>query len=519
LIVSSATKDADGYSWDKGIGTTPSTGTQVGNCVLLINSYKDASPSIDEIHYKVLFAGTPGLPLCPEGDGMMKIVDSGGAYFYEKIYKALSVLQLSGLEGSCFYLKIDFVGRYPDDSIGTIDGSIIKFSVSDFTANFDFKGAEYHLKIHPLPFGATSSNDRHSSIGRNLCVKSTTIGGAFKDLETKLNNSIKKDLTEAKLIDKTRIIKYEFDAGQFGGYPINSIIKHETLNQNDTPIPSRSNPGNNGKDVYINFAPTVKINAALSAILRLSPKFNTYIAQSRQSVHKTGQPGAKLFKIVDSVESTNGGEIKYTFKVHDYIGKESTDYTFYYYYSGKNVDVISFDMKFGLAQSYYILSHNRNNDSNTGQSGAANQETNQYKNDNIDPSDPERDQNTVGQSYKSNDPGAGATVMHDDVQALITQVEDEAKDFRAARETVATGGSSAAGSIQFNAKIRGNPLFLDINNKPDGIGFTAPLIVKMIIKNADGTEYWYKGNYQVMYITNVISGGMFTQDLTGWVKP
>lgn len=521
LMVSNSTEDGLNYQWNKQTSTQPTAGVKTGNCVLLINSYKDASPSIEELQYHVAFTGDDVMPLCPKAGITIKIVDTGGTYFYEKIYKALTSLNYTGT-GGFWYLKVDFVGRLPDNSYETVDGGLMQMVPTGIESSFDFKGAEYHFTFDAIAFGSTKNDQTVSRIGKNLCIKGKSIGEAFLDFEAKLNLSIRENVSSKKTgesLDKTaNIVQYKFDPGKFGNYAINSVIKHETLNQNDTPISERSSPKNNGQYVYINFEPNVSIASALDSILQLSPDFNTYVAQNRSAVFKTGHGGAHLYKIVDSVSSNSIGTT-YTFAITEYVGRKPSDadYIYYYYYTGKNTDVINFDMKMNKASGFYILAHERSLDTFTNQTGTVSKPAISNENDDTkDVIDRKKNESSNGQIMKRSDPiGNPIYLKGVDFNAGHLQAENDNKVLREARETIAAAAGVATGT-QFNAKIRGNPTFLLFS--PTGanrLGFSTPLMVKMIIKNADGSDFWYKGSYMINTITNSFSGGIFTQDLQG----
>jgi hypothetical protein len=505
------------------------------NGTLLINTRKDAHQVIDNVKFTY---ASPQLDSTGTHVGIVKfdmmIIEPNGSSFIEKIQNFMFENNISDIiANAVFLLKIIFVGRHEDNSVNVsdIEPVPIVLNLHKITLDFDHKGGVYHLDFVGSAAGIIQSTNNFGYSHKNIAVKSITLREALSNLETSINDAYK---------DQYRQIEIQ-------GKPVRYQIILDP-NINGTLNLSSKESFVDGDPTHAVFQPETPIIEMIKRLVQSCKEVNMMIAESSAGLSKEGFPNVRYptysvrYLLTDS-------EALITYEVILFEGKGVRDdnaFIFDFLFaepSGKNVDVIKFNIHYDKIQAWLTTTFDNSVDWHTNQSGGNeipknngtqwSQQilTSHKKTENI----PNQDAENVALQklsliLKDNDVQipAGTNVRQNSGHPQLTHKGAQAA--RLAFNTI----SEISGATNINASflIRGHygllkpciptPYAAEIPGVGDKYGFgqTDGLWVKVNIKRQDPStggkpyqEFFYTGYYQILKVTHIFENGQFTQQL------
>lgn len=523
-----------------------------GKYVVLISGFTDAQFVIQDIRWSTIIASdTPSadgnaLPSTIEVDGEMSILEPTGVRFMNVLSNVCDSLMTDPV-GLVFVLKTFFVGHTDDEHPDVISNvRPFLFIPYDIQAKFDEAGATYSLGfvglsngVGKLPYvneiaGAlTVAPAADGKVGQTLEHVFTTFMDQVIKTEYAANRKrLEEDFKKAGLVfdfnTDFRPVTYKFDLDpQYRGYTFgtNEIVQIE--NKPNSPILAFSS------------APTMEM--IINAIMMSSKEV---VAECNDKENKY------IFKITSSLESTPT-EYVVTYHIHRYkmvtVAVDNTKdkpfvpdpgnlIEFDYVFSGKNIDIIDFDIKMELGLAFFQTIATSQN--LTGQTES--------------PTTAQRDVNgnsgaIAGTQARSS---TASPVLRKGTPLFLGGAVTNAL-YRNKTNPVDTGNfqamvarHAAIENIQCKMTIAGNPQLLDeMSATPEDFRnrqtetpkegqtiapkwMTVPAYVKVNIfmpSNTPGNDYvdrfWYDGYYQILSVDNIFSNGEFIQEIEMFSLP
>jgi hypothetical protein len=490
------------------------------NGTLLINTRKDAHQHIDNI--KFTYYGPmvdPSGSMACVGTASFEVIEPNGVSFIEKLTERMKELNITNYSaGAQFGLKIFFVGRTASGAELTIPfNGIIPLHLINLEAKYSQKGGEYNLSMVISSDAIGSSPLRPDNgiaravgfVNKNISFKASSVQEAIKLLETKLNQNYSDVYaTELRNTNGAKEIKYhiELDPKITGG--LNLVTK-------DSYAP--------GEKCQLTFVPSIDIGTMIRQILMASKDVCDMIGQSNDGIGKEGHPGVKL-PILQTFYHVDKSVVNVIYKVVLYEGGDQSDlFIFDYYFSGKNVDVLEFEVKFNqmtlwMQSGKNGLEQNRNADSQN-----ATLDPEAFAKDNL----PENKTCTRLNSNrpqqkdtptKSGDPALIPITNRSEGTGFAKHSLEAVPSARLAFETLGKAVGATHNQVTFS--IRGHLMLLDrVVYTPDGkgpppSGVAKSTWIKVNIFDQEFNQFFYTGKYQLLTIENSFSGAKFTQNLT-----
>lgn len=495
---------------------------------LLINTRKDAHQHIDDVRFHALAEATAKTELLvPYGELSLVVSEPGGFSFIEKLQAVRDKFNITSTEGLKFVLKIMFVGRTPQNKIETLSAKIIPMVIKpEMTATFTEAGGRYSMSfIISAALGATSDPASgapmsYAFIKRTISFYGSTVEGALKTLEEHLQSGydeIYKKEGNSEL-GKRLVYKITHDP------EIKGSIK--SLNKDSWA------PNEPSKFV---FSPTLQIASFIHTILKQCPELQQKIGESKGALQKEGHPGLFMPVIQPRVcYHDDNIEIIYHIAVNRGGMQKSFIFDYYFAEAGKNVDVLSYEVKFQYVGGWLPKKIT------TGYDWALNQSSTMHihkptlwKNQ-IVTVDSTRKENIVEVErspldVKKNDPLPQPGVTYNDRTGHNNMPFDYTPHIRMGSDTYVDFQTAIAPEQIF--EIRGHLHILDCTAYyPDGseIGelFGGQNVwVKVNIWMPDSRfdggkrQFFYTNYYRLMGVENIFSNGQFKQMLTVQMAP
>lgn len=310
------------------------------NGTLLINTRKDAHQHIDDVRFLTMSEATSKTEiLTPVGTLSLTISEPGGFSFVEKLALLRSSFNVSNNTGLVFLLKIFFVCRTPANDIETLTVKLIPMVLDpNSSAAFSETGGKYNMTFSMnamlgatdgLASGAAMS---YSFVQRTVSFYSGTVEGALKTLEKHLNDGYEEIYKKLGTSDvgKRLVYKITFDPEIRG--EIKSLNK-DSLSPNE---PSK----------FV-FSPNLQIASYIHTILKKCPELQQKIGASKGALQLEGHPGL-FVPIIQPRVNYHDDRIEINYHVAINRGGIEKSFIFDYYFAdaGKNVDILSYDVKF-----------------------------------------------------------------------------------------------------------------------------------------------------------------------------
>lgn len=393
-------------------------GDNINGAFKIIDTRKDGHFNIKDIHYTSnVGAMVPGQTQVMSGALTMVIHDPSGIGFLNYLQDLIDNQLKCNFDGLCFLLKTFFVG-HPDD--GTTDvlvsTSANPLFLQDISAEFNEMGGIYTVLFAPLTLGAIQQMSRTANIRNITGFKSIdgTLGSMVKSLQDELNKQLKEYYESFRLVQigDEGITETTNATSQLGrrvyymitipedwaAFPVQAgsdkAIEVEWAQKVQAAASATSNKveeynkttskDKNGKIIgasYIQGSVTMTVDDALALIFKHCPKV-AELASIEQRKGTSGQ-SLKVYKTISSITSNNdsmtlhwdvleftvpnvtkaaekNSAYKQWFKPSDTPGENVPKnlYEYDYIFSGKNIDILNFDMKLQNASVALINSLN-----------------------------------------------------------------------------------------------------------------------------------------------------------------
>lgn len=524
---------ADSWSKLKNLATSDANAATTRfspNGTLLINTRKDAHQHIDDVRFMALAEATASTELLvPVGKVTMTVTEPGGFSFIEKLSKLREAFGVTSeiSDGLTFALKIIFVGRTPDNSVETLFAKLIPMVIMpNVTATFTELGGRYALEFQTA--ATLGSTDDPTSgapmnfgfVKRTVSFEASTVEEALSKLEQHLQSGYDEIYKKEGTTDQGKPLVYKITAdgeikGRLKGLNVNSLAPNEPV-----------------KHV---FSPTLQIATFVDAILKASPELQAKIGASKPGLQKEGHPGI-FIPVIQPRVLYNDDNIEITYHVAVNRGGMQDSYEFDYYFAdaGKNVDVLSYEVKFQYIGAWIPTKITTGYDWTVNASSKMQLEKPKVWAHNICTPDVTVKDNLVeversSLNIKKNDPRPQPSVTFTDRIGHNNMPFNDTPSIRLAMDARADFMSAIATEQQF--EIRGN---LDILNAtayyPDGseigkIYGGNNMWVKINIWMPDDRfeggkrQFYYVGYYKVLSVENIFSNGQFRQHLTVTMVP
>jgi hypothetical protein len=498
---------------------------------LLINTRKDAHQQIDEVKFHAMAEASASTELLiPISLVSMTVTEPGGFSFIEKLDNLRSDFHVRSVtsDGLIFLLKIIFVGRFIDNTIETVSAKLIPMVLrSEMTASFNEKGGVYNM-MFTSTHGLAATDDPMSGapmnfgyVKRAISFYANTVEEALKLLERKLTEGYEELYKFEGETDTGKPITYKITYDPEIKGPLNSLNK-ATLDKSEP--------------VFFTFNPQLQITSYVNEIFRCCSPLQEKIGASKAGLQKEGHPGV-FIPLIQPRVIYHDDNVEINIHIAVNRGGMQDSYIFEYYFAdpGKNVDIMSYDVKFMYVGAWLSTKINTGHDWTTNRSGKLPAADPKVYGQNILP---EGDK-TVSTNYvpvqkssvalQKNDIRFQASTTTSDRVGHNSMPYHTTPSIRLASDALMDFQTAIATQQQF--EIRGN---LDLLNGsayyPDG-GHIGKLYagnniwIKVNIYMPDSTsatgkrQFFYTNYYKLLSIENVFSNGQFKQHLTVIMVP
>lgn len=474
--------------------------------------------------------------------GTMNIIEPRGISFMNVLYDAVDQLGTS-IDNCLWVLKTVFIG---DTGVG--DGhqryqyiNYVKPTVvvvTDVQIAFDEGGGRYDLQFTLADDGAGAYKQVdgaafHTDTTVNLAGGDTsgaiTIESALQTLEKHVNATYDKTYQIALKTAEAQPNAPTLERIQYKIEIPEELRKPEYVVTNS----KGQGMGRDGSSASITVHPGSTLTDAITEVLKSCKPLTTEVTtngkkkifqvKSKVTQNEPGVDPRKVFTFSIYAKEANeidSDEAELTAQDKALTAGNYIEYD--YMYTGKNIDVLDFQMKMNTGILFFntILTRSSMREDRS-ESMAA-----EYLN---------------SPSNKSKFGSGGSTTVHYPSQLSAPENGDKADPTSADAYQNMLDQYTMIDNIMVNLKIRGNPRLLngiapssaDINNAAangvdpnlDGGGdlmvkwATQPVFCRVNVRMPKDGEYatienfWYRGLYRVMTVKNVFSGGEFTQEL------
>jgi hypothetical protein len=511
-------------SWDelrsKDVVSEAATTAFASNGTLMINTRKDAHQTIDDVQIDCIGPSTT-LGDSPSGltELRMSVKEPGGFSFIEKLKARMNELDISEIANAVFGLKVIFVGRNGDNSIEIKQLRIIPLCLINMTGSFTHEGGLYQLEficydtLASTRGGEVGQHLNYAFTNKNMAFEANTVEEALTQLELRLNENYaetyKKELNNNGGSKKLQY-KIQFDSNIRG--PVAGVVKNSFATDDLKKF---------------SFHPSQSITSVIMDIIKRCPQLCDRIGGTSDALSKPLHQGAFMPVITPKVYPKND-VVEVVFDVSVYQGG-GQKFEFDYFFSGKNVDIMSYNIIFQQVTAF--LATKTKTGADTGMNFSATvptEDAKRYMNLIHEPvtqtelkyrpverSDIDRKSGDVAMS-----PAPSKRTANGNNSMPFTAVQS----VRKASDAIA----EYAGAIEPEQvlTIRGHYQILELCiSRPDELDTTrlaagGGVWTKVNIYMPDGVDasgttqykkFFYDGYYQIIVVTSQFTGGVFTQ--------
>lgn len=342
-----------------------------GSYVVLINGMQDADFVINAAKWQNIM--TPGFGASATTtmavEGTMTIIEPKGVRFFNAMNDALSKLGVEPSDAT-FILKTIFVGHHSKlsniETENIMNVKPITFVPYDITVDFSEVGASYDLSFVATTNGASKLPQvANMSQLRSISIDKPSLQSAMDALQNKLQQQyetqyeeiLKNNPSLENLYEKIRKVKYQIKLHPMYTKPDYKIDDIQNAATSET-------GEQNNKNQIITFGPNTTIESAIKMIMESSKQVKE---DGKQQPDKT----QRIFKIHSTIKSQVGPQAEYvvTYYIMPYdivtapveealsgspsIEKKYRVLSFDYIFTGKNVNVLSYDMKMEMGLLFF----------------------------------------------------------------------------------------------------------------------------------------------------------------------
>lgn len=521
-----------------------------GRFVVLIDTMTDSKLSIESVKWETIVAPKregdtdKGLRYgnTIEVDGEIIIQEPYGLDLYRILANASRDLGKSPAS-IVYVLKTIFVGNHSDGSsemISTVRP--FEFVLTDIVSTIDNKGTMYKLEIVGMQNGV-SKLPQHALAAQGISIEiqpGEFISNAVKKFEQALNavynehvDSIYGKLKAADNTQTPEILDKKFQRVKYT-FSVDDVYTKAPYTAGT--VENKSTQGENGV-VTLTTGPSGTIESMLHKIM------NSCAEVDRDGKATNTEEEYYIYKLVSTVLPSPDDSYNIHYEIRRYLMIQQDQdgelidpspgefIEFDYMYTGQNVDVLEFDLKFDLGLSFFMTVATAPNLPRTPEEWKSGIEVGELT-------------GTPNTSWAN--PVTNSTSQQLDIRAplyLSTKVDDP---LIKNKQDSLSGASyeqlfkrhAALEHVEASIKIAGNPNLLDeivntINTDEDPTaGNTGlkdvsrtPALIKVNVlfptdnNLSDVKEFWYKGFYNIYSITQNFDGGLFTQDIQMFSVP
>ena len=348
-----------------------------GRYVVLINGMTDVDFFIESANWFTILmprSGTGIPPFAMASEGEIKIVEPQGARFFNVLDKTFDALQ-SDSPGLTFMLKTIFIG-HTDTGTNEPIADVKPFMLHpyDITSVFDHAGGTYTLRFMAAYNGATKVPALNKN--QQISVRGLTNSSALTNLQDKLNERSKETKDRlAKALIEGRLIEYKITLDKVYRDPNNDQQNSPFVLDNIVPQQKEGD----GTAVF-SFGPGETVDQMIDKIMKASKEAvklaNPIQAPGQAGPSKTKnteEKKRKIWKVLSTIDSTPDvyGALYHVkqFELEEqtnndvFVGTEKDhSVEFDYIFSGRNIDILEFDMKMEMGLGFL---HELTNSSNS----------------------------------------------------------------------------------------------------------------------------------------------------------
>lgn len=372
--------------------------TNGGKYVILINGSTDAAYVIDSAHW----TSSTGAEAAPNDratsiavEGNIHVSEPKGVAFLDQIVQCSIALGVDSAQ-IVYVLKTFFVGIRHDDNGDDVPEHIsdippVNFIVYDVTGSFTEQGGMYEMQFVAAGHGAARLSQYSKAVNAMSITAGPSLESTLKALETQINDNYEKyfdcvidqiramDGDTIALVASLNRVKYVIEVG--ADYQ-DGVGKYTVTNQ----AQQFKNTAGCADSAQVTFPAQSSIETAISTIMQMSPevqreagrgsaddsvkyeyKIHTAVETKRVAGTDTDQLECTVYYRVDrfmtpkaiasnvafsgsSAFDTLAGDVD----VNDpsYLAIRNNIITFDYMYTGKNIDILEFDMKMNYGLAY-----------------------------------------------------------------------------------------------------------------------------------------------------------------------
>lgn len=534
---------------DAGGVVSPDNINRVGKYIILFNGATDAEFVISSVKWNSLMYPAEGTDSYTtlSSEGQIEIIEPNGARFLNLINNSVRKLGVDST-GIVYVLKTVFVGNGYD---GSLSASVINnipplmFLMLDISAYFETIGGTYTLSFMSLTNGAAKLvqfNQAPQALSSLALRDGSTLVDALNDFNVKLNNlynehvknvlaSSNNESTDFKYI--YYLIYYDDIYNDGKKYKVD-LFKDQT---------AATSVGEN----IVSFGESATIESALNEIMKhCSGVIDDGNGVSKSDNTTTNNKVKYGYKIVSSLESTEDTIlaiyriVRYPLPTSSIIEKalngdledealKNNAITFDYMWTGKNKDILEFDIKMAHAMTFLSMITSTDNLADSSTNNNIPGQCTPSSNNSLTGEKPNEKIKTVMYFPKANEKNSSRNTKK---PASSMKFNELLSRF------------AALEGLDTRITIRGNPIFLAnlsslpsaIRKEPTGIldkkefsNFErVPALCKINIKMPQASihpgrndmgidqyeDFWYKGYYYIYNIENIFDGsGEFKQVL------
>lgn len=523
----------------------------IGDYIILFNGSTDSEFIINDVRWDTLLypATDDNYYTTISTEGKMEIQEPSGARFLNIINNSIRKLGID-INSIVFMLKTIFVGRtHSNIGVGEEYITSIKpliFVLYDVEAVFDIVGATYQLSFIPLTNGAAKMK-QYNQAPNEVSSISLEVNSSLLQAINKFSSSLNVIYGQyaTQVIENSKRPQENFIYITYN-ITCDEIYKDENFYKIDN-FQDQSNNFING-GVVISFGESPTIESALNKIMRhCTGVLEDGKGKSKKDPKDKNTNNTKYsFKIISSVETfkstilVNYRIVRYALPTESIIEKvqngdiddeivKNNAITFDYIYTGRNDDILEFEMKLAMGVAFLqILSSTNNIPEDKTQTSLSSKI---------------KDQSSHRNTSIINNPN-NKTILAFPTTEKNNNSRNTKKPYSSSSFNSLLGRFAALEGIDAKIKIRGNPIFLtnmtilpsDIQknlntdlikgefNNIERVPSLCKINIKMPRSNSfpgvddnninSYEDFWYKGYYYIYSIENVFDGsGNFYQEI------
>lgn len=465
--------------------------------------------------------------------GSMQILEPHGIDLFNDIYETYKAIGASATSGSAVWMiKTIFVGNKDVPHSGAVDyiTNIRPMAITpvDIVAEYSEGGGKYDMQFVMQMSGAglmRGTNSNAITLGTSFKLASTetegaTMASALQTLENKINSEYE--------------LQYKINQASNGGvaqpkvkYKIN-LADHWKDGKYKIKGSADQSDSGDSNDVQFSAKTGERLDQTIGRIMSMCPEFEreTVDDGTGMSYYSMIQTSQDVLEVTEengyrTVEHFNILRKEKSSKTWDQMS--SSEYIEYnYLYTGKNVDVLSFDMKMNLGFAFMETVIANANNSTLGQNPGSS-----HNQSAIDPPLVGTIETTPVRNSKM---ATDATSLHS-VEPQYSSMYQQLLKQHVAMETIAINITIAGDPQLFDDLVPSKSaitqaLARDYSEQPATTEqssmsnwLTKPLLMKINVmmptddKFTSFKPFWYDGLYRVLEVKNIFAGGQFTQEM------